>query len=105
MLTIEMVLAMEALLASETLLPDLALILLTVGIWIELNPRRPAGPRKGAARVRDSGAVPAILFLMIMVLPESSFGSTPPGALGLFVLFAALVWLRKVMVEARLRAA
>lgn len=96
---------MDALLASDTLLVDFALILFAIGIWMELNPRQPKGSREGAHRVRDPGVIPAILLLMLMMLPESSFWSSPGRALLFFLVFAALAWRRNAMIEAGHRAA
>jgi len=105
MLPIETVLTMEAMLASDTLLVDLALILCGIGIWMELNPRQRGGPPEAADHERRSGAIAAILLLAIMMLPESSFWSSPGRALVFLLVFAALAWRRNALIEARHRVA
>ncbi len=84
MVTIEMLRAMDALLARETLLPDLAVVAFAIGVWIELSPgpRRSWGFREGAGNEGASsawsrGVVLMLLLLTLGMFGESSFASNP----------------------------
>jgi len=98
-------LTIDSLLTGDTLLVDLALLLLAIGVWMELKPRQPVDPPETAGRMRQAGAVPAMLLLAITMLPESSFWSSPGRALLFFLVFAALAWRQNALLEARHRAA